>query len=71
MALVTQPSIMPTRKLTAVIVWLMGVKAVIAVVGYYYPVALDPAIANFIEVLIPAVAGWWTRDRPNVAGAGE
>jgi hypothetical protein len=66
MSLVNQRSALPTRKLTAAIVALAAVKAGFAVGNYYgWGWMVLPELNNAAEIVIPFVAGYWTKDRSN------
>jgi hypothetical protein len=65
--LVVQPTLMPTRKLSAALGSLVLLKALFAVgsAAFGWGWMTIPEVTTATEVLVPLVAGYVTKDRKN------
>lgn len=66
MATVSQPSALPTNKLTAAMISAAIAGIVKAVVLTYLPELSDPAIWEPLPYIVGFVVGYVVKDRPNV-----
>lgn len=69
MATVTQPSAMPTRKLTSAMVSASVVAIIKAFVVHAYPQLSDPIIWEPLPLIVAFAVGYFVKDKPNVTVA--
>lgn len=71
MTLVTQPSRLPTRKLSAGMIAAAVSAAIKSVILHIWPWLSDPLIWEPLPILIGFAVGYFVRDKPNVAPPKE